>query len=102
MLAFMMGIWSTLHACMSWHVPLLCMMPIMLVVVCVSMLLQRAVDSVYDSLASRLQRTGVDKILALGECPPKDLKIGEEWGPEVLNLRLFFFSFKRPRHPNDL
>ena len=30
------------------------MMPIMLVVVCVSMLLQRAVDSVYDSLASRL------------------------------------------------
>ena len=44
-----------------------------------------------------IQRTCVDKILALGECPPKDLKIGEEWGPEVLNLRLsFFFSFKRP------
>ena len=40
-----------------------------------------------------VQRTGVDKILALGECPPKDLKIGEEWGPEVLNLRLFFLFF---------
>ena len=43
-------------------------------------------EQVYDSV----QRTCVDKILALGECPPKDLKIGEEWGPEVLNLRLFF------------
>ena len=40
-----------------------------------------------------VQPTGVDKILALGECPPKDLKIGEEWGPEVLNLRLFFLFF---------
>ena len=40
-----------------------------------------------------IQPTGVDKILALGECPPKDLKIGEEWGPEVLNLRLFFLFF---------
>ena len=40
-----------------------------------------------------IQRTCVDKILALGECPPKDLKIGEEWGPEVLNLRLFFLFF---------
>jgi hypothetical protein len=54
------------------------------------------------AVKSTLQRTCVDKILALGGCPPKDLKIGEEWGPEVLNLRLFVFSFKRPRHPNDL
>ena len=37
-----------------------------------------------------IQRTCVDKILGLGECPPKDLKIEEEWGPEDLNLRLFF------------
>jgi hypothetical protein len=54
MSAFLMGIWFTLHACMSWHVPLLCMMPIMLFVVCVSVLLQHAVDSVYDSLSARL------------------------------------------------
>ena len=54
MSAFLMGIWSALHACMSWHVPLSCMMPVMLAVVCVSMLLQRAVDSVYDSLSARL------------------------------------------------
>ena len=40
-----------------------------------------------------LQRTCVDKILGLGECPPKDLKIEEEWGPEDLNLRLFFLFF---------
>ena len=53
-----------------------------------------------DDAASIIQPTGVDTILALGECPPKDLKIGEEWGPEVLNLqlRLFLFYFKRPRH----
>ena len=41
-------------------------------------------------LRTSLQRTCVDKILGLGECPPKDLKIEEEWGPEDLNLRLFF------------
>ena len=40
-----------------------------------------------------VQRTCVDKILGLGECPPKDLKIEEEWGPEDLNLRLFFLFF---------
>ena len=43
-----------------------------------------------------VQRTCVDKILALGECPPKDLKIGEGWGPEVLNLRFFSFLLKDP------
>ena len=40
-----------------------------------------------------VQRTCVDKILGLGECPPKDLKIEEEWGPEDLNVRLFFLLF---------
>ena len=49
-----------------------------------------------------LQRTRADKIPGLGECPPEDLKIEEEWGPQVLNMRIFFFSFKSPRHPNDL
>ena len=44
-------------------------------------------------VAVAVQRTCIDEILALGECPPKDLKIGEEWGPEVLNLRLFFLFF---------
>ena len=38
-----------------------------------------------------LQRTCADKIPGLGECPPEDLKIEEEWGPQVLNMRIFFF-----------
>ena len=38
-----------------------------------------------------VQRTRADKIPGLGDCPPEDLKIGEEWGPQVLNMRLFFF-----------
>ena len=50
----------------------------------------------------RVHRTCTDKIPGLGECPPEDLKIGDEWGGQVLNMRRFTSSFKRPRHPNDL
>ena len=53
-------------------------------------------------LHPEIQRTCADKIPGLGECPPEDLKIGDEWGGQVLNMRLFSSSFKRPRHPNDL
>ena len=38
-----------------------------------------------------IQRTGADKILGLGGCPPHVLKIGDEWGGHVLNMG--FFSF---------
>ena len=39
----------------------------------------------------KVQRTYAcaDKIPGLAECPPKDLKIEEEWGTLVLNMRLF-------------
>ena len=55
-----------------------------------------------DQLDPRVQQTCADKIPGLGECPPKDLKIGDEWGGQVLNMGLFSSSFKRPRHPNGL
>ena len=48
-----------------------------------------------------VQRTCADKIQGLGECPPKDLKMGEGWGPEVLNLR-FFLSFLLKDHDTQM
>ena len=51
---------------------------------------QRRVKSMEPRGPTSLQRTCADKILGMGELvPPKDLKMGEEWGPQVLNLRLF-------------
>ena len=37
-----------------------------------------------------------DKIPGLGDCPPEDLKIKGEWGPQVLNMRLLFLLVKDP------
>ena len=59
-------------------------------------------ESEEDANNGGLQRTCADKIPGLGECPREDLKIGDEWGGQVLNMRLSSSSLKRPRHPNGL
>ena len=50
-------------------------------------------DSAVLIRPARTGDSGLRLCGALGECPPKDLKIEEEWGPEVLNLCLFFLFF---------
>ena len=60
-------------------------------------------DTADDSALERtIQRTCADKIPGMGECPPEDSTMREECGRQVLNLHLFLFSFKRPRHPSGM
>ena len=47
-------------------------------------------------MCNHIQRACADKIPSLGEGPPVDLKMREEWGPQVLNMRLVFVCFKDP------